>query len=61
MNVDRKTFLRGLGAGALGLLASRSLGAMEADGYQSATTPVWTADDPEEFWRQVRAQYPMTP
>ena len=61
MNVDRKSFLRGLGAGALGLLASRSLGAMEADGYQSATTPVWTADDPEEFWRQVRAQYPMTP
>ncbi len=61
MNVDRKTFLRGLGAGALGLLATRRLGAMEADGYQSAATPAWTADDPEEFWRQVRAQFPMTP
>ncbi len=61
MNVDRKTFLRGLGAGALGLIAARSLGSMEADGYQSAVTPAWTGDNPEEFWRQVRAQFPMTP
>jgi len=26
MNLDRKTFLRSLGAGALGLLATRALG-----------------------------------
>lgn len=61
MNVDRKTFLRGIGAGALGLLTARGLGAMEADGYQSAATPTWTGDNPEEFWRQVRMQFPLTP
>ena len=61
MNLNRKDFLRGLGAGALGLIAARSFGAMEADGYQSAVTPAWSEDDPEGFWRQVRAQFPMTP
>ncbi len=61
MNLDRKTFLRRLGAGAAGLLAARGLGAMEADGYQSAVTPAWNGDDPEGFWRQVRVQFPMTP
>ena len=60
MNVDRKTFLRGLGVGALGLIATRGL-SDEADGYQSAVTPAWTEEDPEGFWRQVRAQYPLTP
>ena len=60
MNLDRKSFLRGLGAGALGLMAMRNLGAMEADGYQSAATPLWDESDPEGFWRQVRAQFPMT-
>ena len=62
MNLDRKTFLRSLGAGALGLLAARNLGAMdeiEPDGTN--VTPVWDEADPESFWRQVRAQFPMTP
>jgi selenocysteine lyase/cysteine desulfurase len=61
MNFDRKTFLRGLGAGALGLLAARALGEMDTDSYLSAATPLWNEADPESFWRQVRAQFPMTP
>ena len=61
MNLDRKTFLRSLGAGALGLLATRGFGAADPDGYQSAVTPAWTEDDPEGFWQKVRAQFPMTP
>lgn len=61
MKFDRKDFIRGLGAGALGLIATRAFGSMEADGYASATTPAWDAANPEEFWRKVRAQFPMTP
>ncbi|MDB6167252.1 MAG: hypothetical protein JWM88_116 [Verrucomicrobia bacterium] len=60
MNVNRKTFLRRLGAGALGLMATRGW-AERDDGSPSAATPVWNGEDPERFWRQVRAQFPMTP
>lgn len=61
MKLHRKDFLRGLGAGALGLLAHRAWADFETEGYQSAATPTWNDADPEEFWRKVRAQFPMTP
>ena len=61
MNLDRKTFLRSLGAGALGLFAARNLGAMDIEPDVTNVTPVWDESDPESFWRQVRAQFPMTP
>lgn len=61
MKLDRKTFLRSLGAGALGLLAARRLGAMDIEPDPSANSPIWDETDPEGFWRQVRAQFPMTP
>ena len=61
MNLDRKTFLRSLGAGALGLLATRALGEIDGDPEQLSAMPVWNPADPEAFWRQVRVQFPMTP
>lgn len=62
MNLDRKNFLRTLGAGALGLMAARNLRAMdEIEPELSNVTPVWDEANPESFWRQVRAQFPMTP
>jgi len=62
MKLDRKTFLRSLGAGALGLLATgRGWGAREGDLTELTAAPVWSDDDPEGFWRQVRAAFPMTP
>jgi selenocysteine lyase/cysteine desulfurase len=61
VNLDRKTFLRRLGAGALGLAAARGLGAMATDPEQATSAPVWRDDDPEGYWREVRAQFPMTP
>lgn len=61
MTLDRKTFLRRLGAGALGLFAARNLGAMDVESEVSSLPPVWDDADPENFWRQVRLQFPMTP
>lgn len=61
MTLDRKTFLRRLGAGALGLFAARNLGAMDVEPESSGGMPVWDDADPESFWRQVRIQFPMTP
>ncbi|MFI5358150.1 MAG: aminotransferase class V-fold PLP-dependent enzyme, partial [Opitutales bacterium] len=61
MKLDRKTFLRSLGAGAFGLFATRGWAAFDGDPEQLTAAPVWDAADPEGFWRQVRAQFPMTP
>lgn len=61
MNLDRKTFLRSLGAGALGLFAARQLGAMDIEPESTSAMPAWDETDPESFWRQVRAQFSMTP
>lgn len=62
MNLDRKSFLRSLGAGAFGLFAARNLRAMdEMEPEVTNATPVWDEADPESFWRQVREQFPMTP
>lgn len=58
MNLDRKTFLRGVGAGALGLLAGRALSAAPLGPAPSA--PIWNDAEPELFWKRVRESYPMT-
>jgi selenocysteine lyase/cysteine desulfurase len=61
MKLDRKTFLRRLGAGALGVFAARQLGAMGSGPEPAVALPAWNEADPESFWRQVRAEFPITP
>ncbi len=56
MNLDRKSFLRRLGTGAVGLLAGASLRGAE----QAAQLPVFSERDPEPFWAAVRTQYVLT-
>jgi selenocysteine lyase/cysteine desulfurase len=58
MSLDRKTFLRRLGAGAVGLAAA---GAARAalTGPGAAAWPVFDAARPEGFWREVRALFPL--
>lgn len=55
MTLDRKTFLRRLGAGAVGLAAGAALPA-EAS---SATVPLFDPARADDFWRQVRALFPL--
>lgn len=57
MNLDRKSFLRGLGLGAAGLVTGAGLRG-EA---RAAELPVFSERDPEPFWKAVRAQYLLTP
>lgn len=54
MNVDRRTFLRGLGAGALGTLAGVAVAGEELSGL-----PAFTPEAPDAFWQAVRAQFPL--
>lgn len=54
MSVDRRTFLQGLGAGALGALA----GATPAAAAPRAL-PDFAAAGPAGFWRAVRELYPL--
>ncbi len=61
MKLDRKSFLRSVGVGALGLLATRSLSGMEVEPDLPATLPLLDDANPEAFWAEVRAQFPMTP
>jgi selenocysteine lyase/cysteine desulfurase len=61
MNLDRKTFLRSVGLGALGLLTARNLPGMDAESESSNGLPIWDDANPEAFWSEVRAQFPMTP
>ncbi len=56
MSLDRKSFLRRLGAGAAGVLAGGALRAAE----RAAPLPVFSERDPEPFWAAVRAQYAVT-
>lgn len=60
MNMDRKTFLRGLGLGALGALAAPDLLARAADETAVSLPPYDTGTD-AAYWRAVRAQYPLDP
>ena len=54
MSVDRRTFLQGLGAGAIGALAG--LAPAPAAGR---TLPVFDAANSDASWRAVRAQFPL--
>ncbi|RXK56230.1 aminotransferase class V-fold PLP-dependent enzyme [Oleiharenicola lentus] len=54
MRLDRRTFLRGLGAGALGSLAGVASARADGDGL-----PTFTASGADGFWQAVRAQYPL--
>lgn len=53
MNLTRKSFLKGLGAGSVGLVASRVLASESA----AEPLPAWDKASPGAFWRAVRAQY----
>lgn len=61
MNLDRRTFLQGLGAGAVTALASTT--AVAAAGASSrsplTTLPSFESVGEEAFWRAVRAQFPL--
>ncbi|MEO6874112.1 MAG: aminotransferase class V-fold PLP-dependent enzyme [Opitutaceae bacterium] len=58
MNLDRKSFLRNLGVGALGALAlPKLLG--ERAALPPATLPAYDAGTDAAYWRAVRAQYPL--
>ncbi|HVU35620.1 MAG TPA: aminotransferase class V-fold PLP-dependent enzyme [Opitutaceae bacterium] len=60
MNIDRKTFLRGLGLGALGAFAAPNLLAQSA--ADAATSlPAYDPANAAAYWRAVRAQYPIDP
>lgn len=54
MRLNRRTFLQGLGAGALGTLAGVAPARTEVDGL-----PTFTASGADGFWQAVRAQYPL--
>jgi len=52
MNLDRRTFLQGIGAAAL-------VGCAASARASSPALPAFAADKPDAFWRAVRAQYPL--
>ena len=57
MNLDRKTFLRRLGVGAVGLAAGGGMQGAE----RAVVWPAFSERQPEPFWTAVRAQYLLTP
>ncbi len=57
MSIDRKTFLRQLGLGTVGVVAGTSARGADA----TAVLPAFREQAPEEFWRAVRAQFPFSP
>lgn len=58
MNFDRKTFIRGAALGAAGLFTGRRAAAQSPSAAR--TLPLFNAAQPEEFWRAVRDQYPLS-
>lgn len=58
MSLDRKTFLHRLGAGAVAVAAA-GVGRAAGTGPAADTLPAFDAARPDEFWRRVRAQYPL--
>ncbi len=62
MTLDRRTFLQGLGAGAVGALAAPFASAAAAPSAAPVPTvalPVFDAANPAPFWQAVRAQYEL--
>lgn len=57
MKIDRKTFVRGLGLGALSVVGSSALAGDL--GTNSPRLPEFRPEDAESFWRQVRALFPL--
>lgn len=58
MNLTRKRFLRGLGAGSVGFWAVSGF-ASEPLREEPAELPSWDAARPDAFWRGVRAQFDL--
>lgn len=58
MNLDRKSFLRRMGLGAVGLAAGASVRAEER---KAVALPTFSASNPEAFWEAIRAQYLLKP
>lgn len=58
MNLYRKSFLRQLGVGAVGLAAGASV---RGEPRAAAAWPTYSERDPEPFWAAIRAQYLLTP
>jgi len=56
MRTGRRNFLRGLGVGVIGSLAG-----LPARAAGSRELPRFDASDPERFWSDVRAHYPLLP
>lgn len=62
MKLNRKTFLKGAAASAVGLVASAKLMAQSAPAATSTLAlPAYDAGAPEAFWREVRNLYLLTP
>lgn len=57
MKIDRKTFVRSLGLGALGAMAGRPHA--RAGSPVPEALPPFDPGAPQEFWRRVRALYPL--
>jgi len=57
MNLDRRTFVQSVGLGALGALAGAA--PLEAATPAAVSLPGFDSARPEDFWRAVRAQYPL--
>jgi selenocysteine lyase/cysteine desulfurase len=57
MNMNRKTFLRGLGLSALGAVAGPAIAGESTTSF--SVLPPFRPDDPESFWGSVRALYPL--
>ena len=58
MKLDRKTFLRRLSAGVVGLAA---VGSVRGEQRATLVLPGYSERDPEPFWAAIRAQYLLTP
>ncbi|ATC64610.1 hypothetical protein CMV30_11945 [Nibricoccus aquaticus] len=60
MKFTRTHFLRSLGAGAMGLLAASRLKASSSAPHVDDVLPIFDASRAEEFWKRVRALYPIS-
>lgn len=57
MIINRKTFLRGAALGATGFLAADAL---RGQAVATAALPKFDESEPENFWRAVRAEFPLS-